>query len=153
MEEIVSREYIACEKPEIVINVLDASVLERNLFFTLQLMEMEVPMVVCVNQMDIARQKGYDIDTEKLEKALGVPVVPTVAVTGEGLQKLVKEAMNVAKTKNQKNIIEYGGEVEKTIKSLENFLKAEKVDVGYSNRWVAIKLLENDPEINKIVQS
>ena len=68
MEEIVSREYIAHEKPDVVINVLDASVLERNLFFTIQLMEMEIPMVICINQMDIAKQKGIVIDTKNWKK-------------------------------------------------------------------------------------
>jgi ferrous iron transport protein B len=154
MEEIVSREYIAYDKPDVVINVLDASVLERNLFFTLQLMELEVPMVLCVNQMDIARQKGYQIDTEKLEKALGIPVVPTVAVTGEGLPKLVKKAVEVAESKKERKlIIGYGGEVEKAIKQLSAFMESEKIHIGYSHRWVAIKLLENDPEINRMVQS
>jgi len=68
MEEVVSREFIAFKKPDVVINVVDAAILERNLFFTMQLMEMEVPMVVCINQVDIAQQKGIVIDTEKLEK-------------------------------------------------------------------------------------
>ena len=153
MEEIVSREYIANEKPDVVINVVDGSVLERNLFFTLQLMEMEVPMVVCVNQMDVAMAKGFQIDTEKLEKALGVPVVPTVAIRGEGLQELIKKAINIVKEKKISKIpIEYGGEVEEAVGKLQNFLEAEEIDVGYSNRWVAIKLLENDPEINKKVE-
>ncbi len=89
MEEIVSREYIAFEKPDLVINVIDAAVLERNLFFTMQLKEMEVPMVICVNQIDIAKNKGIIVDTEKLSKALGVPVIPTVAVRGEGLHELM----------------------------------------------------------------
>jgi len=154
MEEIVSREYIAYENPDVVINVLDASVLERNLFFTLQLMEMEVPMVIGVNQMDIALQKGFQIDTEKLEKALGVPVVPTVATRGEGLQKLIKKAIKVSEAKKiPKTPIEYGGEVEKVIKQLQTFLESENINLGYSNRWVAIKLLENDPEINRQVES
>jgi len=153
MEEIVSREYIANEKPDVVINVVDGSVLERNLFFTLQLMEMEVPMVVCVNQMDVAMAKGFQIDTGKLEKALGVPVVPTVAIRGEGLQQLIKKAVNTVKEKRiSKKPIEYGGEVEEAAGKLQNFLEAEDVDVGYSNRWVAIKLLENDPEINEKVE-
>jgi ferrous iron transporter FeoB len=152
MEEIVSREYISNEKPDVVINVVDASVLERNLFFTLQLMEMEVPMVVCVNQMDVAMSKGFQIDTEKLEKALGVPVVPTVAIRGEGLQKLIKKAINIKDKQISKTSIEYGGEVEKSVKQLQNFLETENIDIGYSNRWVAIKLLENDPEINKKVE-
>ncbi|HHT18918.1 MAG: ferrous iron transport protein B [Euryarchaeota archaeon] len=154
MEEIVSREYIAHDQPDVVINVLDASVLERNLFFTLQLMEMDVPMVVCLNQMDIAQQKGFHIYANKLEKALGVPVVPTVAVTGKGLHKLVRKAIEVAKTQKKRDFyLEYGGEVEKTIGNLSTFLESEKIDIGYSARWVAIKLLENDPEINSMVQS
>ncbi len=153
MEEIVSREYIAHDKPDVVINVLDASVLERNLFFTLQLMEMDIPMVVCLNQMDIARQKGYHIDARKLEKALGVPVVPTVAVTGKGLRKLIRKAIRVAKTKKHDYNVDYGGEVEKAIRNLSTFLESETIDIGYSTRWVAIKLMENDPEINKLVQS
>jgi ferrous iron transport protein B len=153
MEEIVSREYIANEKPDVVINVVDGSVLERNLFFTLQLMEMEVPMVVCVNQMDVAMAKGFQIDTDKLEKALGVPVVPTVAIRGEGLQELIKNAVNTVKEKRISTTpIEYGGEVEEAVGKLQKFLETEDVDVGYSNRWVAIKLLENDPEINKKVE-
>ena len=80
MEEIVSREFIAFNKPDLVINVVDAAVLERNLFFTMQLMEMEVPLIVCINQVDIAQQKGIVIDTEKLEAALQVPVIATVAI-------------------------------------------------------------------------
>ncbi len=159
MEEIVSREYIAYEKPDVVINVLDASVLERNLFFTLQLMEMEVPLVLCVNQMDIAKQKGIIIDTKKLEKALGVPVVPTVAVRGEGLQELVKTALKVAEHKKdckkavKYDAIEYGGELENRIRDLAEMIDSEKLDLDYANWWMAIKILENDPEIKKLVAS
>src|SRR4030042_1449756 len=71
LEEIVSRDYIALEKPDVVINVLDASVLERNLFFTIQLIEMQVPLVVCLKQVDAAKKKGISIDQKRLEKALG----------------------------------------------------------------------------------
>jgi ferrous iron transport protein B len=97
MEEIVSREYIALEHPSVVINVLDASVLERNLFFTIQLVEMEVPLVVCLNQVDAAKKKGISIDQKRLEKALGVPVVSTVAIRGEGIYELAKTAVTVTK--------------------------------------------------------
>ena len=121
MEEIVSREYIAFEKPDVVINVVDASVLERNLFFTIQLKEMNVPMVVCVNQIDLAKQKGIIIDTEKLEAALGVPVVATVAIRGEGLHELMEVATQVAfnKKKNKEITLEYGAEVENRIKTIK----------------------------------
>jgi ferrous iron transport protein B len=155
MEEIVSREYIAFEKPDVVINVVDASVLERNLFFTIQLKEMNVPMVVCVNQIDLAKQKGIIIDTEKLEAALGVPVVATVAIRGEGLHELMEVATQVAynKNKNRETTLEYGAEVENRIKTLTDLIESKNLDLGYPSRWVAIKLLENDIEIRKLVES
>jgi ferrous iron transport protein B len=155
MEEIVSREYIAFEKPDVVINVVDASVLERNLFFTIQLKEMNVPMIVCVNQIDLAKQKGIIIDTEKLSAALGVPVVATVATRGEGLHELMEIATEVAKNKtnNKSSVIEYGSEVENRIKQITDLIEEKNLDTGYPSRWVAIKLLENDPEIRKLVES
>ena len=88
MEEMVSRDYIALEKPDAVINVVDASVLERNLFFTLQLMEMQAPMVLCLNQIDVAKSKGMIIDKDKLQEALGVPVVFATATRGEGIYEV-----------------------------------------------------------------
>ncbi|MGB9838557.1 ferrous iron transport protein B [Methanothermobacter sp.] len=151
MEEIVSREFIVNEKPDVVINVLDASVLERNLFFTLQLMEMEVPMVICINQVDMARQKGIVIDEEKLEGALGVPVVSTVAVKGQGLQKLLRKTLEVADRGIKPEVIEYGEEVESHIRTLMEALP--EIPEGYSKRWVSIKLLENDPEISAMMPS
>ena len=151
MEEIVSREYIAFEHPDVVINVLDASVLERNLFFTIQLLEMEVPLVVCLNQVDVAKQKGVTIDVEKLWQALGVPVVSTVAIRGEGIYELTKTAIRVArnKGKNEKPCLKYGIEIEERIEKLAQAIKSENLSFGYPPRWVAIKLLENDPEIKK----
>ncbi|MGZ7160183.1 MAG: ferrous iron transport protein B, partial [Methanobacterium sp.] len=154
MEEIVSREYIAFERPDVVINVVDAAVLERNLFFTMQLLEMEVPLIVCVNQIDIAKQKGIEIDIEKLQSALGVPVVATVAVRGEGLHELIDTVINYSekKKKIKKNKIEYGFEVENKINDLSNLIDSKNLTLGYPSRWIAIKLLENDPEIKKMVE-
>lgn len=154
MEEVVSREYIAFKKPDVVINVVDAAVLERNLFFTMQLMEMEVPLVVCVNQVDIARQKGITIDMEKLGKALGVPVVSTIATRGEGLHELVELAVETAtESKKRSTCLEYGAEVEKRIQILTDYIKSKGIDLEYTTRWVAIKLLENDPEIREMVEN
>lgn len=154
MEEIVSREYIALEKPDVVINIVDAAVLERNLFFTMQLMEMEVPLIVCVNQIDIARQKGIVVDIGKLQSALGVPVVATVAVRGEGLHELIDTAINYRekKSKIKKNKLEYGFEVENKISQLSDLIDSRDLSLGYPSRWIAIKLLENDPEIKRIVE-
>jgi ferrous iron transport protein B len=98
MEELVSRDYIALEKPDVVINVVDASVLERNLFFTLQLLEMQTPLVLCLNQIDVAKNKGMIIDKEKLEQSLGIPVIFATATRGEGIYELVREAIKVQPT-------------------------------------------------------
>jgi ferrous iron transport protein B len=155
MEEIVSREYIAFEHPDVVINVLDASVLERNLFFTIQLIEMEVPLVVCLNQVDAAKRKGISIDSKRLEQTLGVPVVSTVAIRGEGIYELTKAAVKVAKNKgqNEKPCLKYGVEIEERIEKLTQAIKSENLVLEYPPRWIAIKLLENDPEIKKSIGS
>src|SRR3990172_158645 len=155
MEELVSREFIALENPDVVINVVDASVLERNLFFTLQLIEMGAPLVLCLNQVDIAKKKGIVINAKKLEQALGVPVVPTVGIRGEGVYELTKKAAEVAKNRkrNGKALVRYGAEIEERISKLDHAIQAGDLGLSYSSRWVAIKLLENDPEIKKLVSS
>src|SRR3990170_3396876 len=153
LEEIVSRDYIALEKPGVVINVLDSSVLERNLFFTIQLIEMEVPLVLCLNQVDIAKKKGIIINKEKLEEALGVPVVLTVATRGEGVYELIKTAVEVAKRKPKTKELVYRRELEARIEELERLIEAENLELSYPSRWIAIKLLEGDVEIIKIVAS
>lgn len=153
LEEIVSREYIAREKPDVVINVLDASVLERNLFFTLQLIEMNVPLVICLNQIDIAKKKGMIIDKKKLEKTLGVPVVLTIATRGEGLYELIESAVKVATGDSNGKKIQYHNDLETRIEKLSRLIETEKLDLKYTSRWVAIKLLEGDVEISKLVKS
>jgi len=147
LEELISRKYIAVERPDIVINVVDASVLERNLFFTLQLIELETPMIVALNQMDMAKKKGIKIDVEKLEKLLGVPVVPTVATKGIGVFKLLEKAIEIIeKGQNMKHVqVKYGGEVEERIQKLTEMV--EKIQFWYPPRYTAIKLLEGDEEI------
>jgi ferrous iron transport protein B len=151
LEELVSRDYIALEKPDVVINVLDASVLERNLFFTMQLIEMEVPLVVCLNQVDVAEKKGMIINKDKLEEALGVPVVLTVATRGKGIYELIRTAVDVATRKPQRKRMKYSGDVEARIEELARLIEAEKLELKYPSRWVAIKLFEGDQEITKIV--
>lgn len=152
LEELITREYIANEKPDVIINIIDASVLERNLFFTLQLMEMEVPLVVCLNQMDISRNKGITIDTKKLESILDIPVIPTVAIRGEGIHELIKRAIEIAQHKSKVKKREFGSEVETRIEKLSRLIESEQLDLEYPSRWLAVKLLEGDPDINKSVR-
>jgi ferrous iron transport protein B len=154
MEELVSREYIATKNPDVVINVVDAAVLERNLFFTMQLIEMDAPLVICLNQVDEAKKKGITINRKKLEQLLGVPVVPTVAIRGEGIYELTKTALNVSQNRqNHKSHLRYGAEIEQRISKLDQTVQNANLNLNYPSRWVAIKLLENDPEIKKLVAS
>ena len=146
IEELISREYIAVENPDLVINVVDASVLERNLFFTLQLMELETPIVVALNQMDMAKKKGITIDHKKLEKILGVPVVPTVATNRTGIYDLIQTSVDAIEKGTRKPAkIRYCEEVETRIQKLSKMVS--KLQLPYPARWVAIKLLEEDEQI------
>ncbi|NIP67381.1 ferrous iron transport protein B, partial [Candidatus Bathyarchaeota archaeon] len=151
IEEIISREYIAVERPDLVINVVDASVLERNLFFTLQLMELENPMVIAMNQVDMARKKGIKIDHEKLEEMLGTPVVPTVATKGAGVYELLERSVKIIERGEQRPTqMRYGEEVEERIEALSKLV--EGVHYPYPARWAAIKLLEGDEQVKREIR-
>jgi ferrous iron transport protein B len=152
IEEVVSREYIASEKPDLVINVVDASLLERNLFFTLQLLELETPLLIAINQVDMAKKKGILIDYEKAENTLGVPVIPTVAVSGKGIYRMLETAIEVIEQKRKISPLKprYGKEIEERIEDLVILLS--KVQLRYPARWVAIKLLEDDKEVEREVR-
>lgn len=151
LEEVISREYIIMEKPDLVINVVDASVLERNLFFTLQLIELGAPLIIALNQIDVAERKGVKIDYRRLEEILQVPVVPTVATKGKGLHELLERAIEtIEKGPSRRIIIRYGEEIEERIQRLEDALK--NISLKYPPRWIAIKLLEGDEYIEKEIQ-
>jgi len=151
IEELISREYIATEKPDLVINVVDASLLERNLFFTLQLLELETPLIVALNQIDMAKKKGIIVDHEKAEKILGVPVIPTVAVSGKGIYGMLETATEVIEKKRKMEPLKprYGKQIEERIEDL--IILLSKIQLRYPARWVAIKLLEEDREVEKEV--
>jgi ferrous iron transport protein B len=151
MEELVSRDYIALEKPDVVINVVDASVLERNLFFTLQLLEMNAPLVLVLNQIDVAKNKGVFINKDKLSALLGVPVVFATATRGEGIYEAIKEAVKVASRKPKTKHPKYHKDLEEQIEKLQRIVEKENLNLEYPSRWVAIKLLEGDVEITKLV--
>jgi ferrous iron transport protein B len=151
MEELVSREYIALEHPDAVVNVIDASALERNLFFTIQLMELAPPLLVSVNQIDLAEKKGISVDTGKLAKLLGVPVIPTVAIRGKGISNLTEAILDLVHDHPVPPVLTYGREIEERIGKIISLMGA--VTTPYPVRWIAIKLLERDPEVSRIVGS
>lgn len=149
LEELISREYIAVERPDVVVNVVDASSLERNLFFTIQLMELGVKMVVALNQIDVAERKGIHIDVERLMKLLGVPVVPTVATKNIGLHQLMAKVLEVAEGGKASSPLRFGKEVERRIEALS--MAVGGVETPYPKRWIALKLLEGDEEVQRMV--
>ncbi|MEM2934539.1 MAG: ferrous iron transport protein B [Halobacteria archaeon] len=155
LEELVSREYIAKEKPDLVINVIDATTLERNLFFTLQLLELETPVIIALNQIDLAEKKGIITDHEKMQVLLGVPIIPTVAIKGIGIENLIKAAIETIEKKPAIEAvrIKYGKEVEERIEKISTLTSKIKLKIQYPPRWIAIKLLEGDEEIIKIVEA
>ena len=156
IEEIVARDYIAVERPDMIVNVVDASALERNLYFTIQLLELEAPMVMALNQVDFAAKKGIRVDSEKLSKALGIPVVPTVAITGTGMNELLSTIVKVleGKTKLTPLKIRYGKEIEDRLEKLELTIRQKLPDLSakYPARWIAAKLLEKDEDVIKKVE-
>ena len=150
MEELVSRDYIALEHPDAVVNVIDASALERNLFFTIQLMELAPPLMVAVNQIDLAEKKGITVDVEKLAELLGVPVIPTVAIKGKGIPALTDAILDLAQRRPKPPVLRYGKEIEERIEKLVPPL--EQLNISYPVRFIAIKLIERDPAMVAIVK-
>lgn len=147
-EELVTREYILTRHPDIVINVLDATSLERNLYFTLQLQEMNVPLVIALNYTDIAKKKHIHTDTALLSQVLRAPVINTIATKGIGVHELVDAALGSIKRESNRtdnNGLKYGPEVESRIARLNEALTS--VHLSYPPRWAAIQLLEGDTEI------
>jgi len=198
LEEIVSREYLVSGNVDIIVNVVDATNLERNLFLTFQLLELKIPMIICLNQMDILRKRNIEIDIEKMEEIFRVPVIPTVAVHGKGVHHLLEKSIEfltyqdlhphhrehqkrrlrdhhpqyifskeqfIEKLQSSNtlreiyhfpdlsHLIHFGKEIESKIQSI-----IEKIDecqdylsqFNYPQRFLAIKVLEDDEEIKKL---
>jgi Fe2+ transport system protein B len=151
VDELVSRNYIVEEQPDVVVHIIDASNIERNLYFTFLLLELEANLVIALNMFDVAKEKGYKIDVTKLSKQLGVPVVPTVATANEGLDKLKDEIVYAAQKKGLVHLtpkINYGQKIEDVLDSLVKIIKKDAtLAQKYPPRWLAIKLLEKDTDV------
>ncbi len=153
LEEIIARNYIVEGGPDVVVDVLDASSLERNLYLTVQLLEMGVNVVVALNMIDVARGRGINIDEKHISELLGVPVVSTNGKKEIGVQELLKKAVDTAQSHgniNGSRLIQYGAEVEEEIEKIQSELRHTGVeDKRPSHRWLAVKLLEGDTEVSK----
>jgi len=158
MEEMVARDYISIERPDVIVNIVDASALERNLYFTIQLLELQAPVVMALNQIDFAGKRGIEIDVEKLSELLEIPVVPTVATRGVGINELLSTVIKTVEAKVEpfSMKVQYGKEIEDSVEKLEHAVKDKlpHLSTKYPSRWIAVKLLERDEDIaHKVKES
>lgn len=149
MEEIISRDYILNEKPNVIINIVEATNIERNLYLTTQLMETGIPVVAALNMMDAAEARGDQINITTLENLLGVPIVPTCASKGKGITKLIERALETAKnieSYNVNSLAVYDESIQKHLTEIEKELSLAEGD-SFNNRWTTVKLLEGDDNV------
>ncbi len=167
IEEIVARDFIIHEQPDVIVDIVDGSNLERNLYLTMQLRELGAPLVVALNMADEMKKKGASVDLDKLSLDLGAPVVPTVGTRRKGMKKLLDAIVDVATGRWQKShapAIHYGAEIDEEITRIaqpicdfaqrlrrENVPAKQYLCLSTSPQWVALKLLENDKEVLRVV--
>ena len=150
VEEVISREYIVTQKPDFVIDIIDSCNLERNMIFTLQLLELECPVIIALNMIDLAKKKGIEINCQKLQDIINVPVLPAIASRGTGLTEVIDKVIELKQGEKGFTHLSYGKEIEKCISELSDLL--HDVNLPYPPRWIAIKLLEKDRDIVKLVR-
>lgn len=147
LDEVVARNVIINDKPDIIVNVLDASNLERNLYLAAQIIELGCPVVVALNMMDIAQRMGIEIDLKKLGEKLGAVVVPLIGSKNIGTKELLQTLASMPQQEKRENaVIDYGSAVEPYIARMTDALK-ESGSIHYPLRWLAVKLLENDSDV------
>ena len=148
-EEIVTRDFILNQRPDAIVNIVDATNIERNLYLTLQLMEMQIPMVLALNMMDEVRNNGGTIDVQKMSLELGIPVVPISAVKGEGIDELVDNVVRVARNRIKPAIIDFcsPGPVHRCIHAVAHQIEDHAQNAGIPVRFAATKLIESDSDL------
>ena len=153
-EEVVTRDFILKQKPDAILNIVDATNLERNLYLTLQLLALRIPTVIALNMMDELRGNGGSVDVRKISEMLGVPVVPISAVNHEGVSELVDTLVNTAKAQSLPKVIDFcpDGPVHRCIHAVSHLIEDHAQNVGVSRRFCAIKLMEDDADFFKLLQ-
>lgn len=155
LDEVIARNYIVEEKPDVVVDIIDSSNLERNLYLAVQLIELDIPLVLAFNMSDLAEKEGFAIDKNRLSELLGSPIVFTVANKKQGMNEILNEVLKTVKGENKpvKATVHYGREIQEELKKIEDIIvKDDVLAKQYPSRWLATKLLENDKEIIKRIQ-
>ncbi|MDD4320982.1 MAG: ferrous iron transport protein B [Acidaminococcaceae bacterium] len=146
LEEVVTRDFLVNEHPSVIINIVDASNLERNLYLTTQLLELEIPVVLALNMMDVVNSNGDEIDIARLAKELNCKVVPIAAINGSGVDELIKLAVEVAKEKVSNQALPIFNDTEEiAVRGIERLLPDR--ESTQLKRWLAIKIFERDPKV------
>jgi ferrous iron transport protein B len=152
-EEIVTRDFLINEKPDCIINIIDATNIERNLYLSLQLMELGIPMVIALNMMDEVRENGNTIKINELQELLGVPVVPLVASKNEGVDELIEIAVKIAAGRIKPLRQDFcSGAVHRAIHGIAHLIEDHAEKLGISPRFAATKLIEGDEPMQKILR-
>jgi len=156
-EELVARNFIIEDRPEVVVDVIDASNIERNLYLATQLIEMNAPLVLAFNMSDIAEQRGLRFDIEQLSTLLGAPIVQTVGSKAKGKAELLDAVVRTATQKKERHpfMVHYGDEIEEELEKIQRILneKAPAPAQKYGPRWLALKLIEQDTDVAEKVRS
>ncbi|MBW2129706.1 MAG: ferrous iron transport protein B [Deltaproteobacteria bacterium] len=155
LEEIVARDYLLDEKPDVVVDIVDASNLDRNLYLALQFKELGVPLIIALNMMDVASSRGITIDTELLSHMLNAPVVPMVARTRSGIKALLDKVLEVAEREHEwhPELISYGGDIDQALDEIEEILQRSRFyDEKYAPRWLALKCVEGDDQVLRLME-
>lgn len=150
LEEVVSRNYLVNEKPDAIIDVLDGSNIERNLYLATQLSELGIPLIIALNMMDVVSKNGDTINTKEIEKRLGCKVIEVSALKGKGVKTLMDVAIKEAAKKEVMEIKSFDAEIESIIVEIENSVAALKNNPA--KRWCAIKLFERDPKLGDVLK-
>lgn len=153
-EEVVTRDFILKQKPDAILNIVDATNMERNLYLTLQLLTLRIPMVIALNMMDELHGNGGSVNVQKMSELLGVPVVPISAVRHEGVSELVDTLLDVAKRQAVPKVIDFcpDGPVHRCIHAVSHIIEDHAQNVGVSRRFCTIKLMEDDKDFFDLLQ-
>ncbi|MFO7785898.1 MAG: ferrous iron transport protein B [Thermodesulfobacteriota bacterium] len=154
LEEIVARDYLVNEKPDVVVDIVDASNLDRNLYLALQFRELGVPLIIALNMVDVADTRGISIDVNALSDLFQAPVVPTVARSKKGIDALLDQVVELADKSPawEPLLISYGNDIDRSLDELEEVIRRGGIHSDtYSPRWLALKCLEGDDQIIRII--
>ena len=150
LEEIVARDFVVNERPDLVVDVVDASNLDRNLYLAVQFKELGVPLMIALNMMDLAESRGISIDPEELSRLMGVPVIPMVARSSKGIKRFLDKVVEFGTRSKEWEpaVITYGRDIDESLAEIEDIVQSSQVTDGkYPTRWLAIKCLEGDSQI------